>query len=306
LKIIISIIFIITLTFNNMHELFDIGINHHSKQYKGILKQVFQNAFKANVTRILLIGCDEKDSIEASDIAREYSNRLYSTAGVHPHAAKTCTSHTYNTLRNLLKNAWVKAVGECGLDFDRNFSPRDVQEHVFAEHIKIAHEIKKPIYLHCRGDGAHEQFIKMLSKYPDVCKNAVVHCFTGTKEQLLECLSLGMHVGITGWICDERRGLDLQKIVKIIPRDKLMIETDAPWLLPRNIPKSVYKGQVNEPMYLTYVLEKVAECRGETKEDVAKYTTENALRFFNITNIKQQSSSDIKAIWKETDFPTLC
>ena len=173
------------------------------------------------------------------------------------------------------------AVGECGLDFDRNFSPRADQLRCLEAHLELAAELQMPVFLHERS--AHEEFAAILAKHRSRIPRAVVHCFTGTGEALARYLDLDLHIGITGWICDERRGTHLRELVGRIPKDRLMIETDAPYILPRTIrPKP--KSNRNEPSLLPHVLRTVAAARGESPEELARSTTETARAFFGISD----------------------
>jgi TatD DNase family protein len=168
-------------------------------------------------------------------------------------------------------------VGETGLDFNRNFSPADAQQRVFEQHLELAAATGKPLFLHQRD--AHETFLPLLSKYRPKVSGGVVHCFTDTETALRDYLELDMYIGITGWVCDERRGKDLQEIVSLIPDDRLLIETDAPYLLPRSLrPKP--KSRRNVPAYLPEVLRTLAHCRDQQVEELALRTTENARRLF--------------------------
>jgi TatD DNase family protein len=204
---------------------------------------------------------------------------LYSTAGVHPHHASDYDESSASLIRSLVEQDAIVAVGECGLDYFRNFSPRVAQLAAFRSQLDIAKECGLPVFLHQRD--AHDDFIEVLeSALPDLSR-AVAHCFTGESESLREYLAMGLWIGITGWICDERRGTHLKEIVSIIPDDKLLIETDAPYLLPRSLrPKP--KSRRNEPAFLTEVLRVVAAARGQTEEHVARITTANATRFFDL------------------------
>ena len=215
----------------------------------------------------------------AAALAEAHPGTLYSTAGVHPHHAADYSDASDALIRSLVENPVVVAVGECGLDYFRNFSPRDAQLDAFRRQLDIAKDTGLPVFLHQRD--AHDDFVEILeSTLPDISR-AVAHCFTGEHESLREYLAMGLYIGITGWICDERRGRHLHDIVDVIPDDRLLIETDAPYLLPRTIrPKP--KTRRNEPMHLPEVLRVVAEARGQSEEHVAKVTTENARRFFNL------------------------
>jgi TatD DNase family protein len=211
-------------------------------------------------------------------IARERPHQLFATAGVHPHDIRNCTEQTILELRRLAEHKEVVAIGECGLDFNRDFSPRPQQEQWFEAQIALAEELQMQLFLHERD--AQQRFCEILKR---ARKNvpAVIHCFTGTREELKAYLDLGLHIGITGWICDERRGTHLREFVKEIPADRLMIETDAPFLLPRNMPTKPKDGR-NEPAFLTFVLKTVAECLGKPVGLVAQETTKTATAFFRI------------------------
>jgi len=226
---------------------------------------------------MIITGTSIKSSRDAFKLTQNYPYCLTSTAGVHPHDAKTCNNETIDTLTSLLTHHEVVAVGECGLDFDRNFSPSDTQELWFEEQLKLAVQLKKPVFLHERS--AFKRFSEILNKYKNELSGGVVHCFTGTREELEKYLAMGMHIGITGWVTDDNRGKDLQKILKLIPLNKLMIETDAPFLKPHNMRSRVTN---NEPAFLPFVLQKVAECMDIPVEHVAKATTANAFKFFNL------------------------
>ncbi|KJE90865.1 hydrolase [Capsaspora owczarzaki ATCC 30864] len=257
----------------------DIGINLAHDHFARDVEHFLRRAAEVNVTTMVITGTSMRGSVEALELARRHG--MHATVGVHPHDAKSCTTGTIPKMRQLFTSAdtasLAVAVGECGLDFDRNFSPQDVQMKWFEEQLKLAVELKKPVFLHERS--AHEAFVRILEPYMPQLTGAVVHCFTGTDAELKKYLSMGCHIGITGWICDERRGTDLAKIVHQIPLDRLMIETDAPYLIPRNIRP---RQSQNEPAFLPYVLEMVAQCMGKSVEEVARGTFETTRRFFQL------------------------
>jgi len=261
------------------YSLIDIGANlaHHS--FDDDRDDVLQRAADAGVARIIVTGSSDDSNTRAAALAEANPGILYSTAGVHPHHASDYTEESDALIRSLVQNDVVVAVGECGLDYFRNFSPRDAQLDAFRRQLEIAKESHLPVFLHQRD--AHDDFVEVLeSALPDLTR-AVAHCFTGEGESLHEYIAMGLYVGITGWICDERRGQHLHDIVSVIPDDRLLIETDAPYLLPRTIqPKP--KTRRNEPAYLTEVLNTVAEARGQSREHVAEITTGNAVRFFGL------------------------
>ncbi|MEM1175951.1 MAG: TatD family hydrolase [Pseudomonadota bacterium] len=260
-----------------MHELIDIGANLAHDSFDDDRDTVLDRARDAGVTRIVLTGSSDTSNRDASDLAAAQPGFLSSTAGVHPHHAAEYSDDSDRLIRELVGHSHVVAVGECGLDYFRNYSPRDAQIDAFRRQLDIAVESKMPVFLHQRD--AHEDYLAVLDPMLDSLSHAVTHCFTGTEHELRDYIERDLYVGITGWICDERRGKHLQDIVHLIPDDRLMIETDAPYLLPRTIrPKP--KSRRNEPHYLTEVLAMVAGCRQQDTATVARLTTDNARRFF--------------------------
>jgi TatD DNase family protein len=185
----------------------------------------------------------------------------------------------HDALLELAGRPGVVAIGECGLDYFRNFSPREAQRHAFLAQLELAASTGLPVFLHQRD--AHADFIDILAPRLERISRGVAHCFTGGREELRQYLDLGLSIGITGWICDERRGAALRQAAADIPLDKLMLETDAPYLLPRTLaPKP--KTRRNEPMYLREVLRVVAQCMGLSEDTVARASTENSERFFGL------------------------
>jgi TatD DNase family protein len=269
----------------------DIGANLGNKAFRGDLDVVLGRAVEAGVETIVLTGTSVTASRGVWEIAEAprpagRSPRLFSTAGIHPHHASTYGPDALVALRELCARPEVVAVGECGLDFDRNFSPRAEQLRCFEAQLELAAELRMPVFLHERS--AHAEFAEILARHRSRIVRAVVHCFTGTGESLARYLDLDLHVGITGWICDERRGMHLRELVGRIPKDRLMIETDAPYILPRDIrPKP--KSNRNEPALLTHVLRAVAAARGESAEEVARSTTATARAFFAIPDVTDRA-----------------
>ena len=261
------------------YSLIDIGANLTHDNFDGDLVEILDRAEAAGVVKMIVTGSRDQGNIDAAELAELHPGRLYSTAGVHPHHASDYTDASDELIRSLLLRDSVVAVGECGLDYFRNFSPRDAQLEAFRSQLDIAADTGMPIFLHQRD--AHDDFVETLEPVLPKISRAVAHCFTGEGESLREYLAMGLWIGITGWICDERRGAHLQEIVAEIPDDRLLIETDAPYLLPRTLtPKP--KTRRNEPAYLTEVLRVVAEKRGQSEQHVAKVTSENAVRFFGL------------------------
>ena len=260
-------------------ELIDIGANLTHDSFDDDREAMMQRARDAGVTRMIVTGSSNQGSLDAARLAETEPGRLYATAGVHPHHAADYDDSSTALITELATKDAVVAVGECGLDYFRNFSPREAQMKAFQSQLEIAAETRLPVFLHQRD--AHDDFVEVLEPMLAKVSRAVAHCFTGEHESLREYLAMGLWIGITGWICDERRGKHLHDIVADVPDDRLLIETDAPYLLPRTIrPKP--KTRRNEPAYLPEVLRVVAEARGQTEEHVARITTENAIRFFDL------------------------
>ncbi len=258
-------------------ELIDIGANLAHDSFDEDRDEVLQRALAAGVSRLIVTGSSRGSNGRAAELAEMNPGVMFSTAGVHPHHASDYDEATDAQIRELAKRDNVVAIGECGLDYFRNFSPRDEQLRAFRSQLEIAAETGKPVFLHQRD--AHDDFVEVLDDFLPRLSRAVAHCFTGEHESLREYLGMGLYIGITGWICDERRGGHLYDIVDVIPDDKLMIETDAPYLLPRTLrPKP--KTRRNEPAWLTEVSRVVAEARNQSIEHVAQITTANAERFF--------------------------
>jgi TatD DNase family protein len=263
-------------------QLVDIGINLTHPSFATHQREVLERAYAAGVAQLILTGTDVQSSEQALQMCRQLDDshqRLFSTAGVHPHSASDWTLETEKELHALLKESSVCAVGECGLDFNRDFSPRPQQEKVLEAHLALAVDLQMPVFLHERD--ADERLLAILRDYRDRLPGAVVHCFTGQKRALFNYLDMDLHIGITGWICDERRGTHLHPLVREIPRGRLMLESDAPYLLPRSLRPKPKNGR-NEPAWLPEVLREVALHRGESIADVAAHTTACARAFFGL------------------------
>ena len=259
------------------HSLVDIGANLSDDAFASDREDVIRRARAACVSRMVVTGSTVAVSRSALELARAHPGVLYATAGVHPHHAKTCDAHTVPALRELASAREVVAIGECGLDFYRDLSPRPVQAEWLHAQIALAAELRLPLFLHERDAAA--PMAEILRATRDSFSRGVVHCFTGDAAALRAYLDLDLHIGITGWICDERRGLHLRDLVRTIPRDRLMLETDAPYLLPRTLPGKP-KSRRNEPQNLVHVLAMVAECTGVSAAEIAVATTRTAEEFF--------------------------
>ncbi len=267
----------------NNQMLVDIGVNLGNKAFRDNIPGTLQRALDANISQLVITGTSEEESEHAIQLCRQFADdfpgMLYSTCGVHPHDAKTFTSSSVATLKSLASETPVVAIGETGLDFNRNFSPPTDQVKAFEAQLELAVELQLPVFMHERD--AHQRQFEILRHFRDHLADGVIHCFTGDKAALFNYLDLDLYIGITGWICDERRGELLRTLVKSIPLERLMLETDAPYLLPRTLqPKP--KDRRNEPAYLPWVLKEVAQCRGENELDIARQTTLNARDFFRL------------------------
>lgn len=259
------------------HDLIDIGANLAHDSFDADRDAVIERAAAAGVGRMVVTGSSERSSLDAARLAAAFPGRLYATAGVHPHHAGDFGPGVGETLLRLADRPEVVAIGECGLDYFRNFSPREAQREAFQGQLELAAARGLPVFLHQRD--AHDDFVEILSPMLARLPRAVAHCFTGNAERLREYLEMGLYIGVTGWICDERRGGELREAAPSIPLDRLMLETDAPYLLPRTLrPKP--PSRRNEPMHLREVLRVFAQVSGRTERTIARAATENAERFF--------------------------
>ncbi|WP_097290345.1 3'-5' ssDNA/RNA exonuclease TatD [Escherichia coli] len=254
--------------------MFDIGVNLTSSQFAKDRDDVVACAFDAGVNGLLITGTNLRESQQA----RQYSS-CWSTAGVHPHDSSQWQAATEEAIIELAAQPEVVAIGECGLDFNRNFSTPEEQERAFVAQLRIAADLNMPVFMHCRD--AHERFMTLLEPWLDKLPGAVLHCFTGTREEMQACVAHGIYIGITGWVCDERRGLELRELLPLIPAEKLLIETDAPYLLPRDLtPKP--SSRRNEPAHLPHILQRIAHWRGEDAAWLAATTDANVKTLFGI------------------------
>jgi TatD DNase family protein len=262
-------------------ELVDIGVNLAHDSYDADRPAVIERARAAGVTQMLVTGSSEASTRAALALACAHPGRLFATAGVHPHHASDWNATLRKALRDLAEAPEVVAVGECGLDYFRDLSPRPVQRAAFAAQLELAREVGKPVFLHQRE--AHEDFTAMLREHIAALSGGVAHCFTGGASELDTYLGLGLAVGITGWICDERRGKHLLPLMRSIPPDRLLVETDGPYLLPRDLPEKP-ETRRNEPAYLPHIAAAVAKARGEDLESVARSSTSAARKLFRLSS----------------------
>jgi len=274
------------LAHNNPCSLTDIGVNLMSPAFDRDREAVLARAEAAGVKTLLITGSSIAGSAEALAFAQTHP-QCRATAGVHPHNAKDWDELAAARLQELVLQDLsesapiITAIGECGLDYNRNFSPPQSQRKCFEEQLALAVRLKKPVFLHERD--AFEDFLSILKRYRPHLPGAVVHCFTGGEAELEAWLALDCYIGITGWVCDERRGSHLVSLLRHIPADRLLLETDAPYLLPRNLPRSVRgKSGRNEPCFLPHIAAFAAGILGKTPDQLATETSANAARLFNL------------------------
>lgn len=259
-----------------MPSLFDVGVNLFSSQFDSDRDQVITNAKAQGVDRLLLISSDLAETGLNQKYCAEHSG-LYCTAGVHPHAASAVAEGWLTALTALVSDDKVVAVGECGLDFNRDFSPRPQQIGVFEQQLVLANDLNKAVYLHERD--AFDTQLSLLKQHQ--IQHGVAHCFTGDKHQMRSYLDLGLYIGITGWLCDERRHQLLLEAMRYLPLDRLLIETDAPYLLPRTLEKKP-KNRRNEPMYLPEIVRYIAQITGKQAEQISQISWQNSCKVFNL------------------------
>jgi TatD DNase family protein len=256
----------------------DIACNFTHDSFKDNLDEVLNNAEIAGVDKFVLLCASLADIDPIKVIQNNAPEKYFISAGIHPHHATEILEINYDALLNKLKSISPNAIGETGLDYFRNISPPDIQKKSFGMHIEIAKELSLPLYLHQRD--AHSDFIRIIKENISNFPKFVVHCFTGTQTELDEYLELGAYIGLTGWICDAKRNIDLRKSIKNIPIEKMMIETDSPYLIPKNLMVKPKKN-INEPKYLPHIANEICELTGHELEELKLATRNNAIKFFS-------------------------
>lgn len=262
-----------------MPRYLDIAVNLIGSALESDIEAVIAGADAAGVSPLIVIGSSLEESEAVLAACQRFPGKLYGTAGVHPHHASSWHQHSPALQRRLCGDSAIVAVGECGLDYNRDFSPRPKQREAFAAQLALACELGKPVLMHERD--AHDDFIAIVREHRSQLGGALLHCFTGTAEQMEAYIDLGLHLGITGWVCDERRGQELAALVKDIPIERLLIETDSPYLLPRSMRPKPKSGK-NLPQYLPYIANEIARLRGEEPDDFARQVYHNSLTFFGL------------------------
>lgn len=261
--------------------MFDVGVNLFNAQFDLDRNEVIDRAKAAGVQSMLLISTDIEET-RKNQLESELDANFFCTAGVHPHYSASVTPNELQQLETLLTHHKVVAVGECGLDFNRDFSPRDRQIEVFELQLELAKNVKKPVYLHERD--AFDTQLALLKHHQ--IQQGVAHCFTGNVQQMRAYLDLGLYIGITGWLCDERRHDQLVEALNYLPLDRLLIETDAPYLLPRTLQQKP-KSRRNEPMYLLEIASYIASLTGKSVDQIRQTSVANSYRVFNLSQDSQ-------------------
>lgn len=258
----------------------DIGVNLTHASFDHDRQAVIDAARTAGVRTLIITGADLQSSREASALTAQGAGSLWSTAGVHPHHADQLSAEDDQHFLELLGQPGVVAVGECGLDYFRDLSPRASQRAAFERQLGWAALCAKPVFLHQRE--AHADFLAVLRDHGPALAGGVAHCFTGGRKELEDYLELGLYIGVTGWVCDERRGQQLREAVPHVPTSRLLIETDAPYLQPRDLlPRP--DSRRNEPRHLPHIARVLAGLRGESLEELASRTSANAFRLFGLS-----------------------
>ena len=256
----------------------DIACNFTHESFKRNLEEVINDAELAGVEKFVLLCASLADLDPIKKIQKNAPNKFFISAGIHPHHATETVEVNYDQLLRQLQSITPHAIGETGLDYFRNISPPDIQKESFRMHIEIAKELNLPLYLHQRD--AHNDFIRIIRENRKNFPKFVVHCFTGTQKELDEYLDLGAYIGLTGWICDAKRNIDLRQSIKNIPIEKMMIETDSPYLIPKNLLNKPKKN-INEPKYLPHIANEICELTGYELEEIKLATSKNAINFFS-------------------------
>ncbi len=256
---------------------FDTHCHLDDKVYDNDIKEVINRAHDAGVDEVMIVGINKKSSIKAVEITKT-CNGLYASVGVHPHDSKNCSEKTLKFLSGLAKNQNVRAWGEIGLDFNRMYSPIKDQEKWFVRQLEIAGGLNLPVIFHERESRG--RFFEILNAHGSQVKKGVVHCFSGNEAELKQYLEFGLYIGITGVLTIKGRGADLRKLAPLIPVDRILVETDAPYLTPA---PEKNRTRRNEPAFVRSVLLKLAQVREEDPEQLSCEVLKNSRRFYDLS-----------------------
>jgi TatD DNase family protein len=255
------------------------NINHES--FKNDLGDILDAANNVGVEYFFCPASKEKEIVDLINLSESYQKNIFCSVGIHPHYASDLKPSTIQNLQKYLGNKHVRAIGEIGLDYYRNFQSPEIQKKCFNAFLELASTHQYPLFLHHRE--AFDDFYPMIKNCIGEVPESIVHCFTGTKSELKKFLELGVYIGITGWVCDPKRGADLREIIKYIPLDRLLIETDAPYLVPKNMVNKPRNNR-NEPLFLEHIATNISELLNIDKALLAEETTKNFKKLFRIQN----------------------
>jgi TatD DNase family protein len=256
----------------------DISVNLTHESLSQSIPDILKRATNCGVSHMIITGSSISASSEAIKIAMK-SHAFFSTAGIHPHHANEFKDEDIELISNMLKHQKTVAIGECGLDFNRNFSSIYNQINCFSHQLNLAKKMSIPVFLHQRD--AHEQMLAILDNYNMHLHPGVMHCFTEGTDKLRDYLDRGLYIGITGWISDLKRGQQLRESIKFLPLDRMMIETDAPYLLPKNLQVKP-KGRINEPCFLPYIVREIALYKGCSVDEIISSSRKNTIDLFKL------------------------
>lgn len=260
-------------------KLFDTHCHLNDMVYDKDIDTVIERAHDAGVAACMIVGTDKTSSIKAVALAKS-TNNIYASVGIHPHEAQSCSESILECLIKLAENPKVCAWGEIGLDFNRMYSPQDDQEKWFIRQLEIADKCNLTVIFHERDSKG--RLLEIVKSWHKKEKKGVVHCFSGNRTELEQYINLGLYIGITGILTLKKRGADLRKLVRLIPLERILIETDAPYLTPA---PEKNRTRRNEPAFVRTVLLKLAEVRNEDPEYLASVTWENSCRLFNLKKV---------------------
>ncbi len=256
-------------------KLFDSHSHIDDLCYKKDFNEMLARAREYSVHGIMIVGTNEKSSIRAVRLAENHKNFITSV-GVHPHDTEKCSDKVIKALKTLAReNSCVRAWGETGLDFNRMHSPKDIQEKWFEEQMYAAYSLDLPMIFHERDSGG--RFLEMLKSAGLNKRKGVVHCFSGTREEMFQYLDLGYYIGITGILTIMQRGAVLRELCLLIPDNRILIETDAPYLTPAPIKNKVRR---NEPGFVKFVLQRLAEIKNQDMEELGAVIWQNTIDLY--------------------------
>lgn len=255
---------------------FDAGVNLLDPRFEP--STIVSQALAAGVSRMCVIATQPDEWAMAQQLYQQFPNALIYTIGIHPHYAKVVTSDTYDSLISFAQNPGCVAIGECGLDFNRNFSPQDIQRQVFIEQLNIAKQLDKPIYLHER-DAFDTQLKCLEHVFAQQPIDGIAHCFTGNAQQLKTYVAKGLYIGITGWLCDHKRGQDLRNAVTHLPSSNLILETDSPYLFPKTVRP---RQRNNTPALIPAIAQEYAQITENDLNEIELLSYNNAVSLFRL------------------------